>query len=84
MEFSYSPQDDILVTKINPEFTISSIFNAEERVQDRKDCKIEKSLQYFTELLSKFSSDIISEYKFTYTDKKPTQEDINLNGTTEE
>ena len=82
MEFTYPPQSDITVTKIDPEFSLSSVFNPTERVQDRKDCKIEKSLQYFTNLLSKFSSDIISEYKFTYTNKKPSQADIDLNETT--
>lgn len=84
IEFSYSQQEDITVTKTNPKFTLSSVFNAAERVQDRKDCEINASLPYFTDLLSKFSSDIISEYTFTYTNKKPTQADIDLNGTTEE
>ena len=79
MEFSYPLQNDITVTKINPEFIFSSVFNPTERVQDRKDCNIKKSLKYFTDLLSKFDSDVISEYKFTYTNKKPTQADIELN-----
>jgi len=82
-EFSYTKQDDIIVVK-NQNRIIKDIFTPEERVSARQGCYADKSLQYFKNLLLKFSKDEITQYRFLYSNKRPTQYDIDLNWTSEE
>ena len=71
-EFTYTKQDDIDVIK--SEHRILDFYTAESLVWNSSECGINKSLQYFQDLLSKINQDKIIQYHFILNNKQPSKD----------